>query len=269
MEEVVNNEATPPAVTSKPIKKRAVVQDDRDRDDYDAYRDGRSRSKHFSSRESPSLETKARRELLAYLSSNGIEATRELQNYEIVVKLPKSERHSDNWRSSTKIVYTSPDGEVYTSKADVLDALKALKSKASLSHAVRTDVAAAAQKKFNSFMRGGLPADVENIKVVSFGVIDSEYSSFHNCVEIYPIGYKVELYDTNRGRSGQSTNIQCEILSRNNHPEFKITKMSTGQAVSASSEASAWKKVTHQKEQIQYILNILLFTAIYTKRDGN
>ena len=244
MEELVNNEATPPAVTSKPIKKRAVVQDDRDRDDYDASRDGRSRSKHFSSRESPSLETKARRELLAYLSSNGIEAARELQNYEIVVKLPKNERHSDNWRSSTKVVYTSPDGEVFTSKADVLDALKASKGKASLSHSTRTDIAAAAQRKFNSFVRGGLPADVENIKVISFGVIDPENSSFHNCVEIYPIGYKVELHDANRGRSSQSSNLQCEIISRNHQPEFKITRMNTGQVVSASSESSAWKKVT-------------------------
>ena len=247
MEEVVSNEATPPAVTSKPIKKRAVVQDDRDRDDYDAFQDGRSRSKHFSSRESPSLETKARRELLAYLSSKGIEAARELQNYEIVVKLPKSERHTDNWRSSTKIVYTSPDGEVFKSKADVLDALKASKNKASLSHSIRTDIAAAAQKKFNSFVKAGLPADVESIKVVSFGVIDSENSSFHNCVEIYPIGYKVELHDGSRGKSGQSSYLQCEISSRNNQPEFKITKMSTGQVVSASSESSAWKKVTLEK----------------------
>jgi hypothetical protein len=159
------------------------------------------------------------------------------------VKLPKNERHGDSWRSSNVVTYTSPDGEIHTSKAGVLDALKASKSRASLSQPNRADIVAAAKKKYSSFMRDGLPADVDTIKVLNFGVIDSENNSFHTCVEIYPVGYKIELNQVDRGRSSQSSKLLCEIVSKNNQPEFRITSVGGGQTVSASSEASAWKKV--------------------------
>jgi hypothetical protein len=243
MEEQVNNEAIPLEVTSKPIKKRVVVQDDRDRDDYDSFQDSSYRRKNSSSKDSTSLESKARKELLTYLSNKGIDAARDVQNFVIHVKLPKNERHGDSWRSSNVVTYTSPDGEIHTSKAGVLEALKASKSRASLSQLNRADIVAAAKKKYSSFIRDGLPADVDTIKVLNFGVIDSENNSFHTCVEIYPVGYKIELNQVDRGRSSQSSKLLCEIVSKNNQPEFRITSVSAGQTVSASSEASAWKKV--------------------------
>ena len=243
MEEQTNDDVTPLEVTSKPIKKRAVVQDDRDRDDNDSFRNKTYRRRDSAGQESNSLESKARRELLTYLSNKGIEDCREVQSYGIHVKLPKNDRHGDSWRSSTIITYTSPTGEAFTSKSEVFDALKASRNRPSLSQSDRAEIATSAQKKFSSFISNGLPATLGSIKVLHFGVIDFENSSFHNCVEIFPIGYKIELQNIGNGRSSHSSKIICEIASRNNQPEFRINAVSSGQTVSASSEASAWKKV--------------------------
>ena len=242
MEEHVNLEATPQGVTSKPIKKRVVVQDDRDRDDYDAFDQRSYNRKSSSGQESSTSETKARRELLSYLTSKGVDISKEVQSYKVHVKLAKNERHNDSRRSSPTITYTSPNGDVYSSKVDVFEALRLSKIR---STAARAEIYNAATKKFNSFVRNNdLPIEVDGIKVIEFGDVNSDESRLHSAVDIYPIGYDAELnlHTGNRGRSSTSR-VRCEIVMKNGPPEFRISVLNSGQSYSASSESAVWKKV--------------------------
>ena len=239
MEEQVNHEATPVDVISKPIKKRVVVQDDRDRDDYDAFERTSYNRKSSSNQETSSLESNARRELISYVGSKGFDVNKEIQGYKVHVKLPKNERHNDNRRPIPTITYTSPDGVVYSSKAAVVDALKL-----STRHRSRAEIYSSAVKKYQSFIRGiDLPVDVDGIKVIEFGSIDSSESALHSSVEIYPIGYVAEIIMQTMDR-GRSLRVLCEVSLRNGQPEFKITVLSSGHVYTASSESAVWKKVT-------------------------
>ena len=242
MEEPVTHEAAPFGSTSKPIKKRVAVQDDRDRDDYDAFDHRSYDRKESSSQESTSAESRARRDLIGYLSSKGIDASKEIQRYKVSVKLGKNERHNDNRRSIQTITYTAPNGQTYTSKADVFDALRLSKSS---SNSSRAEIYSTATKKFNSFVRNNIfPVDIDGIRVIHLGDINSEECSLHSLVDIYPVGYDAEvtLQTVNRGRSSTSR-VRCEIMMKNGQPEFRITPLSNGQIYTATSELAVWRKV--------------------------
>jgi hypothetical protein len=243
MEEQVNEEAAP-QLTSKPIKKRVVVQDDRDRDrdDYDHFDRDSHRRKSPSA--SSSEESKAHRELMSYLSGKGIDISREVEKYRVHVKLPKNERHGENHRSSSVITYSSPDGETYSSRGAVLDAIKASKNRNSSSQSpARSEIYASSQRKYNAFIRDGLPIDVDGIKVISFGTIDSGNSSFHSSVEICPVGFKAEMSLPLEHSRNQFSKVVCEILSRSEQPEFRITVPSSGKVYNGQTEGSVWRKV--------------------------
>lgn len=245
MDEVISTDSKPR------IKKRVLKSEsDSDGDDDDAFLQFSYNGKSSSGHESRS-EIEAHKELFDYLINKGIDVgAREAQGYKVHVKHPHHERHSDNSAQSAIITYTSANGDLYSSKAAVLNAIRTSKNRSQSSHSPKScspkaDVYAAAQKKFNHFMKDGLPGSIEGIKVISFGSIDSNNNSFHTLVEIYPVGYKVEmtLSIEECGRSAQPIRVLCEIGVRSTLPDFKITTISTGQTVSAASEASAWKKV--------------------------
>lgn len=54
----------------------------------------------------------------------------------------------------------------------------------------RYDIYESAKNKYNELIKKKFPIEVSGIKVVDFGVINYENSSFHNPIEVYPIGYK-------------------------------------------------------------------------------
>ena len=242
MEEPVTHEAVPIGSSSKPIKKRVAVQDDRDRDDYDAFDHRSYDRKESSNQESTSAESRARRDLLGYISSKGVDASKEIQSYKVSVKLGKNERHNDSRRSTQTITYTAPNGQTYTSKADVFDALRLSKNRNVSS---RAEMYSAATKKYNSFVRNNnFPVDIDGIRVIHLGDINSEECSLHSSVDIHPVGYDAEvtLQTVNRGRSSTSR-VRCEIMMKNGQPEFRITPISNDQIYTASSESAAWRKV--------------------------
>jgi hypothetical protein len=237
-------------ITSKPRIKKRVLKSDSDSDDNDAFLEysynGKSSSKHVSLG-----ETEAHRDLFDYLVNKGIDvSTREVQGYKAHVKYPHQDRHNDNSTGSAVITYSCANGDKYLSKDAVLNAIKSSKNKSQSSHSpksgsLKANIFASAKKRFNAFMRDGLPGSFDGIKVISFGSIDPDNNSFHTFVEIYPVGYKVEMTVSieERGHSAQSTRVLCEIGVRSTLPDFRITTISTGHTVSAASEVSAWKKV--------------------------
>ena len=192
-EEVISSESS-----SKPIKKRVV--DDEGAgfdDDFEDYHLNRSSSTGNYSvsvdalAENTSYESKARKELSDFLESKGIDASREMVGYRVLLQ------HSKNRRlpaGTFSVTYSGPDGDILSSKTDVLNAIKrsiAHSNKFSIS---RSDVYASAQRKLDDLINGkGLPAYIDDIKVISFGTVDSDNSSFHNSIEIYPIGYRAEI----------------------------------------------------------------------------
>lgn len=248
-DEVISTE-----IASKPRIKKRVLKSDSDSDDDDAFLEYSYNGKSSSVRVSLA-ETEAHRDLFDYLSNKGIDvSTREAQSYKVHIKHPHQDRRSENSSNSAVITYSSANGDMYSSKDAVLNAIKTSKNKSQSSHSPkssspRADIATAAKKRFNAFMRDALPGSVDGIKILSFGSIDSDNNSFHTLVEIYPVGYKVEmtLSIEERGRSAQSTRVLCEIGVRSTLPDFRITTISTGQTVSAASEASVWKKVIKKR----------------------
>lgn len=89
-----------------------------------------------------------------------------------------------------------------------------------------------------------LPKDYSGIRVIELGRIDSR-ASFHNAVQIYPVGYKCEqvVNSAFNNRGSRQTLITCEIIDVEGDPEFLITIKSTGQLYMATSESAVWKKV--------------------------
>jgi hypothetical protein len=247
------DEVTSTEIASKPRIKKRVLKSDSDSDDDDAFLEYSYNGKSSSGRVSLA-ETEAHRDLFDYLSNKGIDiSTREAQGYKVHIKHPHQDRHSENSSNSAVITYSSANGDIHSSKEAVLNAIKTSKNKSQSSHSPkssspRADISAA-KKRFNAFMRDGLPGSVDGIKIISFGSIDHDNNSFHTLVEIYPVGYKVEmtLSIEERGRSAQSTRVLCEIGVRSTLPDFRITTISTGQTVSAASEASVWKKVIQRR----------------------
>jgi F/Y-rich N-terminus len=187
--------------SSKPIKKR-VVSDDaaRDDDDFEDYHDGRSSSSagNLSSNgdgggsESNSSETKAWKDLHDFLEAKGIDVSRELTGYRVHVQLSKNRRLP---AGSFTVTYSGPDGDILTSKSDVLNAIKRNVSlNSNKLHIPRADIYATSQRKFNNLIEEeGLPVMIDGIRIISFGTIDSDNSSFHSPIEIYPVGYTAEL----------------------------------------------------------------------------
>lgn len=187
--------------SSKPIKKR-VVSDDaaRDDDDFEDYHDGRSSSSagNLSSNgdgggsESNSSETKAWKDLHDFLEAKGIDVSRELTGYRVHVQLSKNRRLP---AGSFTVTYSGPDGDILTSKSDVLNAIKRNVSlNSNKLHIPRADIYATSQRKFNNLIEEeGLPVMIDGIRIINFGTIDSDNSSFHSPIEIYPVGYTAEL----------------------------------------------------------------------------
>ena len=192
-EEIVSSEST-----SKPIKKRVVNDDGAgDDDDFEDYHGCRSSSNgNYSvssdtSSENISYESKARKELSDFLENKGIDASREMVGYRVLLQ------HSKNRRlpaGTFSVTYSGPDGDILSSKTDVFNAIKRNMSQSNKFSISRSDIYASAQRKLEDFMNEeGLPASIDDIRVISFGTIDSDNSSFHNSIEIYPVGYRAEI----------------------------------------------------------------------------
>lgn len=200
----------------KPIKKRVIDDDSaRDDDDYDDYHASRSSSSGIFSpggeatgSESSIHETKARKELYDFLESKGIDATRELSGYRVLVQ------HSKNRRlppGTFSVTYSGPDGDILSSKSDVLTAIKRNIAQSSRLSICRSDVSASAKRKFEHFREEStLPLYIDEIKVISFGTINYENSTFHSSIEIHPIGYKAEIIIPAAPAVRSNTNTQTK-----------------------------------------------------------
>jgi hypothetical protein len=141
------------------------------------------------------------------------------------------------------VTYTGPDGAILTSKTDVLDSIKKL---AKYNNISRDDIYNASKTVYNE-INENLPVEVDGIQVINFGAINYDNNSTFTAVDIFPIGYKAELRipptTAFRGRSNVRTlQVECEVIERDELPEFRVTVLNTGQSYWASSEASVWKK---------------------------
>ena len=215
------DEVTCTESSSKPIKKR-VVDDDvaRDQDDFEGYRNNRSSSStgmntsngDMSVSDVSSSETKAWKDLHDFLESKGIDASRELTSYRVHVQLSRNRRLP---AGSFTVTYSGPDGDILTSKSDVLNAIKRNVSlNANRTFISRGDIFASSQRKYNDFIvYQAMPADIDGIRVISFGAIDADNSSFHSAVEIYPVGYTAEvMIPPNPAIRGRSTQKSVKVL---------------------------------------------------------
>lgn len=196
-----NDEISCTESSCKPIKKRVVDDDGAGDDgDFDDYHDSRLSTSANNSKingdasgsEANSSETKAWNDLKDYLEGKGIDTVKELGGYRVHVQLSKNRRLP---AGSYIVTYSGPDGDILTSKSDVLSAVKrSVALNANKLHIPRADIYAASQSNFNDLMEEeGLPVDIDGIRVLSFGVIDSDNSAFHSPVDIWPIGYTAEL----------------------------------------------------------------------------
>ena len=189
-------EVIPSESSSKPIKKR-VVDDDgaRDDDNFEDYPSNRSSSGMHSgnsdvSGEGTLHEMKAKKDLYDFLENKGIDVSREMNGYRVHVQYSKNRRLP---AGTFSVTYSGPDGDILTSKSDVLNAVKRGSSHSKL-YIPRADIYAASQRKYEEFVEEeGLPVLIDDIRVLDFGRIDSDNSSFHSSVEIYPIGYRAEI----------------------------------------------------------------------------
>ena len=110
-EEIVSSEST-----SKPIKKRVVNDDGAgDDDNFGDYHGSRSSSNgNYSvssdtSSENISYESKARKELSDFLENKGLDASREMVGYRVLLQ------HSKNRRlpaGTFSVTYSGPDGDI-------------------------------------------------------------------------------------------------------------------------------------------------------------
>ena len=216
------DEVTCTESSSKPIKKR-VVDDDvaRDQDDFEDYHNSRSSSStgmstsngDMSVSDVNSSETKAWKDLHDFLESKGIDASRELTCYRVHVQLSRNRRLP---AGSFTVTYSGPDGDILTSKSDVLNAIKrSVSLNANRTYISRADIFASSQRKYNDFISyEEFPVDIDGIRVISFGAIDSENSSFHSPVEIYPVGYTAEIMiPPNPAIRGRSTQKPAKVSS--------------------------------------------------------
>jgi hypothetical protein len=119
---------------SKPIKKRVSDNSEEDEDFEDVDDSPKSSpNSRFSSgngngdslakgNEISVSEAKAKKELSDFLEHKGVDVARELNGYKVHVQAQKSRRSAPG---SFTVTYTGPDGDILTSKTDVLNAIKA------------------------------------------------------------------------------------------------------------------------------------------------
>jgi hypothetical protein len=226
--------------SNKPIKKR-VLDDMGDDEDIGDRSFASEDAMNEEESEVSSYETKARKDLIEFLTNKGVDVSR-VHDYQIHIQITKK-RKSHSGTGNFSVTYTGPDGAILTSKTDVLDSIKKL---AKYSNISRDDIYNASKTVYNE-INENLPVEVDGIQVINFGVINYDNNSTFTAVDIFPIGYKAELRipptTAFRGRSNvRPLQVECEVVERDDLPEFRVTVLNTGQSYWASSEASVWKK---------------------------
>ena len=208
----------------KPIKKKELENDDFD---------------NFSQSETNELQEKARNDLILFLSNKPVDI-KALDEYEIHVHKSKNRKGKDN--SSFSVQYTAPDGSILTSKTDVLNSI--LQSTRNNSHEIhdfnpdiKSTIFEEASIKTAEILPM-LPLEFGNIKVISLGKINSA-TSFHTFVQIYPIGYKCEIWVNGFGK------VNCEIVEVGSNPQFLFTVDANGRTYLEKTEEIAWRKVSY------------------------
>jgi hypothetical protein len=223
----------------KPIKKREKQQDGYESDDCNDDRDSVSMEE---------LTERAREELKKYLLSKGID---EYWMNEISVHVkPRRKRQSypqqQNREVGGIVWYTGPDRGIFNSKIDLYHSI--LQARNRSSGLVGSDLIER-RKQTNEEMKfklndliPSLPLMFEGITVHSFGVINTR-PSFHNTVQIYPIGYKAEMRAP-KLKGGGDWLLICEIGELNDLPEFTIKIDALNLHFEALSEREIWAKVS-------------------------
>jgi hypothetical protein len=234
-------------VYSKPIKKR--VQGNQLFEDNDP---PNMIAEDSAAHELIMFENRARADLVLFLSKKGIDA-KASDHYKVHVKLNKkkaSEVSSRADSSGFSVTYSCPHGSILFTKTDVLNSI--LDNKKRSQHLHHKSPAHSTQKRqaYESAKENlstlSLPKQIDNFRLINLGHIDRR-SSFHNVVQIYPIGYKCEqvIGSASISKGITNKNIVCEIGDLDGYPEFKIVVKATGDTFLASTEANVWKKVIY------------------------
>lgn len=200
------------------------------------------------------MEKRARKELEQFLDGKSLDSSL-ADKYKIVVSRAKRKgkelsEHSDGsmWRFSTS--YVAPDGSIMNTRTDVINDIKQGDSRRRVStptdamSSEKAESIAESRADYDKYMKE-LPVDLDDINVIAFGDI-IPHATFHNPVQIFPAGYKVEMTVTGlstsrRGASSEHV-CMCEIIDVDGLPEFMITNKTNGMSYTASSEPGVWKK---------------------------
>lgn len=191
---------------------------------------------------------KAKAMIVEFLTSKGVSAA-------IADSYLVDCRVSNLGKRQSRLLFTnrfrSEEGLSLPSKYDVLgDAKKKehldTKNAASATVFSREEVFEEKKAELASF-EGNFPVNIDGFLVHSFGKIKVETSGspeFHNPVQIYPIGYKVEIeFGCLRSLEATTQYFICEIVEKDGGPEFTITNKSNGQIHWAATESMAFKKL--------------------------
>jgi hypothetical protein len=221
---------------------------------------GHAQISHTGSGEaSPGLDKaevhkKTLKDLQAYLQGKGVDPDL-AQQFEIHIRMTKKKRRAEDGTETVQprwsVTYVDPQGSILTAKSEVLHAVRQMlnpkkRKSAHVDHEVtRATASADAKCRLNNT---DLPADIDGIKVISFGEFE-DHPSLVSAVQIYPMGYKAELtYKTVQTvRSGSSVaapqTLIVEVSSVNDVPAFSVTNVTLGQTHLAFTESALWKKV--------------------------
>eukprot|EP01035_Chromulina_nebulosa_P019311 gene19311-25173_t len=233
-------------IINKPIKKKE--RDDVEDEDFQSPSELSQPDSSHVNNDIVEMELKARSELEHFLTNKGIDATY-ANDFKIHVRRNKNKKSRESGSFTYSVTYSTAEGNLLTSKSEVVDSIKLnIKKTSRYSNVSGTedmrqssyeDALIATSKKLNS-----LPLQCHNIKIYNLGTVDLR-PSFHNSVQIYPVGYKCEQSitsgSTSRGSSREQV-VTCEIMDVEGDPEFIITVNATGQTYLAPSESLVWKK---------------------------
>lgn len=202
-------------------------------------------------------QQRAEQELRTFLANKGVDPEK-ADDFRIIVTLSKSKKRRNSNALCFSITYSKADESaeqiILASKTDVLNEIMQATSTRNAgstnedgpSPAELREAAHKKNKEALDAIIGEVPVEIDGIRVLSFGKIHPS-PSFHNAVQLYPVGYTCELsiLGVAGARGPTKQTLHCEIKEVDGEPEFCITNRETGMIYWCNTELGAWKKVRH------------------------
>lgn len=191
------------------------------------------------------VESKERRILEEYLHKRNFCNKEVCESLVIRIRASKNRKYDSKGNEIKYYTqYLTPNGSLFTSKADLHEFLTSKEQQSQIDDRKRSYATAVAGLKE---CYEELPLDCEGATILSWGTINTS-QPFHSEYQLFPIGYKCEFNvpDSDLVLGGSTAPIQslkCEIIESDRSPEFCVEANDNGIQVSAKSEAEVWAKV--------------------------